>query len=236
MSIKNRTKILVKRLPILGSLAVQVWAMFHKNKIFPGSATYWQQRYDTGGNSGSGSYSRLAVYKANVINSFVEEESIDSVIEFGSGDGNQLKLARYRKYIGLDVSANAVQRCQQIFFGDESKVFRQISQYSGEKCNLALSIDVIYHLVEDDIFMEYMQRLFKAAEYFVIIYSSNDENLNHKYGGFHVRHRKFTEWVKTYAPEWKLKKCLPNLYPYIDTNPDQTSLADFYFFTKSDAF
>ncbi len=66
--------------------------------IFPGSDKYWEQRYAVGGNSGVGSYGKFANFKAEVINKFVREHKIKSVIEFGCGDGNQLKLANYPSY------------------------------------------------------------------------------------------------------------------------------------------
>ncbi len=65
---------------------------------FPGSNKYWTQRYAEGGNSGAGSYGKFARFKAEVINKFVSEREIKSVIEFGCGDGNQLKLANYSRF------------------------------------------------------------------------------------------------------------------------------------------
>lgn len=57
------------------------------------SRNYWEKRYAKGGNSGVGSYSILAEYKASVINNFVTKNNIKKVIEWGSGDCNQLSLA-----------------------------------------------------------------------------------------------------------------------------------------------
>ena len=59
------------------------------------SAQYWRDRYRSGGNSGAGSYGRLADFKAEIVNAFVREHDVASVIEFGSGDGAQLALADY---------------------------------------------------------------------------------------------------------------------------------------------
>lgn len=55
----------------------------------------WNQRYSTGGNSGSGSYGVLCEYKSYFINKFVNENSISNIIEFGSGDGNNMKMILY---------------------------------------------------------------------------------------------------------------------------------------------
>jgi hypothetical protein len=42
--------------------------------LFPDSATYWEQRYARGWNSGVGSYGRLAEFKAQVLNNFCSSE------------------------------------------------------------------------------------------------------------------------------------------------------------------
>ena len=91
------------------------------NLTFPGSLNYWESRYRDGGTSGSGSFGRLAEFKANVINSFVQNNNIGSVIEFGCGDGNQLSLASYPSYIGLDTSHKAIELCKKRFKEDKSK-------------------------------------------------------------------------------------------------------------------
>src|SRR3954467_11496426 len=97
------------------------------------SAAYWEKRYAGGGDSGAGSYGRFADFKAEVLNEFVEAHAIRNVIELGCGDGNQLVLARYPEYLGLDVSPAAVARCRERFASDAGKSFRLMSEYRGEK-------------------------------------------------------------------------------------------------------
>lgn len=116
---------------------------------FPGSARYWETRYASGGTSGEGSYGELAAFKAEILNEFVAANNIASVIEFGCGDGNQLALARYPRYSGFDVSPQAVSLCRKRFAADPSKLFGLMDDYRGEKADLGLSLDVVYHLVED---------------------------------------------------------------------------------------
>jgi SAM-dependent methyltransferase len=193
---------------------------------FESSSQYWDLRYQLNGSSGAGSYGRLAKLKADVLNEFVEKNNVQSVIEFGCGDGNQLSLAKYPSYIGVDVSPTIIERCKKRFSGDAGKSFIRSIDYTGEKAELSLSLDVIYHLVEDHVFEEYMRDLFSAAEKFVIIYSSNyDEDL---YNATHVKHRRFTDWVGTRVPNFRLIQKISNAYPYNRMDPDNTSLADFF--------
>ena len=197
---------------------------------FEGSGKYWERRYSSGGNSGVGSYAHFAEFKSEIINNFVEANSIESIIEFGCGDGNQLKYSKYKQYTGFDVSETAVNKCRQEFAGDGNKLFRLSSSYGGEKAELSLSLDVIFHLVKDSVFNAYMLTLFAAAQKNVIIYSSNHEDVDRR-DGVHVRHRCFTAWVEKNAKNWNLQKVVKNRYPY---NGDYltTSFADFYIYSK----
>jgi cyclopropane fatty-acyl-phospholipid synthase-like methyltransferase len=62
-------------------------------------------------------------FKAEFLNAFVAKNSIQTVLEFGCGDGNQLKIAKYPNYIGLDVSKTAINICHQLFPNDKTKSF-----------------------------------------------------------------------------------------------------------------
>ena len=98
----------------------------NKTNLF-NSKDYWEKRYANGGNSGSGSYNNLAKFKAEIINNFINKNKINTVIEWGSGDCNQLTLANYKNYIGYDVSQTAIKICQKKFFNDSTKVFIYLS-------------------------------------------------------------------------------------------------------------
>ena len=211
--------------PSLTSLRRRLWNRLFKVKS---SSKYWERRYRLGGNSGAGSYDRLAEFKANVLNKFVEEHNIASVIEYGSGDGAQLQRAKYPCYTGVDVSATAVKRCRRLFAGDPSKKFFISDELTPRiTADLTLSLDVIYHLVEDSVFDTYMRQLFDSATRFVIVYSSNVDEM---WFGSHVRHRQFTRWIEQRRPDWRLLLILKNAYPYDDKNPAGSSFADFYIF------
>ncbi len=116
-------KQLIKNVPKIGPMLIRMrqrgW----------NSCDYWDRRYKKGGNSGAGSYNRLAEFKADFLNRFVVQNQIDSVIEFGSGDGAQLQLAYYPTYIGVDVSAKAIELCRTMFSGDISKVFLRSNEF-----------------------------------------------------------------------------------------------------------
>lgn len=198
---------------------------------FDSSTEYWERRYQSGGNSGAGSYGRLALFKAAVLNAFVAEHKVESVIEFGCGDGSQLTLAKYPRYIGVDVSREAVITCREKFAADVSKRFMHSSQFeqNPENAEMALSLDVIYHLVEDEVYFAYMNRLAAAANRFLCFYSSDFDGPG---PAPHVRHRCLTGWMAHNAPAWNLLANIPNKYPPDPSNPDETSWSDFFFYGR----
>lgn len=202
-----------------------------KSLPFNGSESYWETRYASGGNSGVGSYKKFAAFKAQVINEFVRDNQINSVIDFGCGDGSQLMLAEYPQYLGLDVSATVLAQCEERYHNDTGKQFKLMSESAGESAELALSLDVIYHLVEDKVFDQYMHNLFNAASRFVVVYASNFEAPDQP-DGEHVKHREFTRWIEQRQPAWQLLEHIPNKYPY-KGNYKTGSFADFYIFSKT---
>ena len=191
----------------------QPWlAPLRRRTAFPGSAEYWRQRYASGANSGPGSYGKFAEFKARVLNAFFDEQAVQSVVEFGSGDGNQTSLLVVPDYLGVDISPDAIALCRQRFLGAPGRRFVLAEAYRGERAECSLSLDVIYHLVEDAAFEAYMRQLFAAATRFVVVYSSNrpaDET-----DGAHVRHRRYTDWVRAHEPGWVLWRTVPNEHPY----------------------
>lgn len=196
---------------------------------FRGSEIYWRERYSAGGTSGPGSYNHLAMFKAEVLNAFVTDEQIASIIEFGCGDGNQLSLAQYPAYLGLDVSPAAIDQCRERFAGDKTKQFKLIADYADEQAELAISLDVIYHLVEDDVFEMYMRRLFRAATRYVMIYSSDTDQMISRTSPY-IKHRQFSKWIAANAPQWQLVKTIPNRYPWDGHDAKTTSFADFFIY------
>ncbi len=202
---------------------------------FRDSRQYWESRYAQGGDSGVGSHGRFAEFKADVINHFARMHDIKSMVELGCGDGAQLALAAYPSYVGVDVSPTAIALCRKRFAGDTTKSFllhdpaRPADLWELPTAELGLSLDVIFHLVEDAVFENYMTALFRAATRFVIIYSSD---MTGESDSPHVRHRAFTRWVEQRMVEWELLEWIPNRYPY-EGDYRTGSFSDFFIYRKA---
>jgi SAM-dependent methyltransferase len=230
MSIKSK----IKSYPFVRKIIVEP-LQFIRKLTFKGSNLYWENLYKKGGNSGSGSYNQLAVFKAGIINSFVKEKNISTIIEFGCGDGNQLTYSEYPNYIGFDVSPSAISMCLKKFENDPSKSFflydtlHFLDNSHIFQADLVLSMDVIYHLIEDEVYLKYMADLFNASKKYVVIYSSN---IN-AYLAAHEKHRNFSNWINLNKREWTLINKIENRYKYDKHRPDDTSMADFYIYEKN---
>jgi len=179
------------------------------------SAEYWEDRYKTGGNSGLGSYGKLAAFKAQFINGFIREHQVKRLLDFGCGDGNQAGFLEIESYLGFDVSPSVVQRCHDKFNGDPRRRFLLYEQATFQaevaafQADLAISMDVVFHLVEEAVFARYMDELFHSATRHVIIYSTNyDKNDPSPH---HVD-RHFTGYLERRMPGWELTQTLVNPY------------------------
>lgn len=210
---------------VLRAVAIRLLARFRAWR-YPGSIRYWEQRYARGGHSGAGSSGRLAAYKAAWLNRFVEENKVQSVVEFGCGDGRQLQLANYPDYLGLDVAPTAVQRCQGLFEADPIKRFLVYDPYQFDtavvQAELGLSIEVLFHLTEDALYLRYLEHLFGAATRWVVIFAPDEPD--HTGGQFpHLRPRQFTRDIPA---GWTL--CRRDINPHRDI-----SMSDFFVFEKN---
>ena len=143
-------------------------------------------------------------------------------------------LAEYPQYIGLDISSQAVKLSSKIFSEDSTKNFfvYDPNQFETNQKNfsaeLVLSLDVIYHLVEDHVYRKYLTNVFSSAKKFVVIYSTNEEvpGILHSR---HVRHRRFTCDVEKWFPDWQLKDTIKNNQPKNKSKINEPSI-DFFIF------
>jgi SAM-dependent methyltransferase len=209
--------------------------LFLLKKQFPGSNLFWINEYKKGGNSGPGSYGDLANFKAKVLNQFVEQNAISTVIEFGCGDGNQLSLARYKSYIGFDIAPGAIELCVNKFSNDNSKSFilfqPEFFKLGGElRADLAISLDVIFHLVEQEKYELHLRQLFGSSNKWVIIYGIDSDAF---FPEPYSKPRKFSSWVQENLNDWSLDIVIENEYPV--GSGSSSSWADFYIFKRATA-
>ena len=195
---------------------------------------YWENRYKSGGNSGPGSYNELAKFKAKIINEFIDKHNIKSIIDYGVGDGNQLKFinTKNKKYTGIDISKMIIDKCKSRFKNDKTKIFILDNDLQNLNADLAISCDVLYNLIEDTEYVNYIKNLFNISTSYIIIYARN-EDLNYKP---HIKFRKFTDYINENFINWNLIEYIPNIYQQLIIGRDNhnTSPSDFYIYKKSE--
>lgn len=230
-----RGKSVLRKMPVLGPALLSAKRARDRRR-FPGSAAYWEERYQEGGTSGPGSAGINARFKADTLNRFVRAHGVRDVIEFGCGDGQQLELAKYPRYIGLDVAKTSVAMCRARFANDATKAFRlypstEIVPGRGAfVADLSLSLDVIYHLVEDAVFGQHMSDVFAASRRWVILYTSDSDRIRGATEP-HCRHRPVARYVEQAFPDWGLSQRIPNANP-LAGDPERGSSSDFYVYQR----
>lgn len=221
----SRTTVVVKRRALSRLQERPITRLFYY-QLFD-SADYWEQRYANGRSSGPGSTGEHARFKSDFVNGFVDEHDVETVLEFGCGDGAQLTLGEYPSYVGLDVSESVIERCREKFDDDPTKRFRtydpfEFDDHEALRAELVLSMEVVFHLVEDDVFEKTFFDIFTAAERYVIIFSSNHEE---QVPEIHMRHRRFTDHVEEAFPAFECVEFV--------ANPFEERVSDFYVFERT---
>ncbi len=146
----------------------------------------------------------------------MRDRGIESVIEFGCGDGQQLALAEYPRYLGLDVSKTSIATCAAQFAADRGKSFlwydpaMTVNIGNFLTADVAISLDVVYHLVEDATYERYLDDLFAMARRFVVIYSSDRDSPG---PAPHIRHRAVSADVARRFPDFRQVETMANRYP-----------------------
>ncbi len=199
---------------------------YFKNIIAFKTSDYWEDRYLSGGTSGEGSYGVKAIYKANELNKITKQYDLKTVIEFGCGDGNNLELYDYKKYIGLDVSRTAIKLCMNKYSMDSDTSFvyyePEYFKSGGIIADLSISFEVLFHLVENNIYEKYLEDLFNSTKKYVLIFASNEDRGRNN----HMVYREFTRDIPN---DFRLIK-------KIETPKSLNMIADFYLFEKIDKF
>jgi glycosyltransferase involved in cell wall biosynthesis len=237
------TRVMGARVQTSPTLALRRLKAFVGNRVqtfgFTTSTEYWNKRYDAGGHSGDGSRGRLASFKAEYLNRFVTQHDVASVLELGCGDGQQLRLADYPAYIGLDVAPRALEQAIESCQGRDRfsfLLYHPTAFHDPQRlvhAELGLSLDVIYHLTEESVFEAYMRTLFAMSDRYVICYTRDASDVTDAFPQQrHIRHWPVRRWVSEHEPEWSFVERVPNAHPFDPADPQNTSISDFYVFER----
>ena len=172
-------------------------------KKFSNSAKYWEDRYFYGGNSGKGSYFENAAEKADYLNAKINQYNIDTIVDIGCGDGNNLKLFESRNYYGFDVSRTIIDYNKKLYDQDKNKKFiliddnfekilMDVRNRKDTKNLMCVSFDVIGHLVEDNVYRDHLENFSSLNPDYLII-SCYDGDVEYDLSMAHIKQRNYSK-------------------------------------------
>ncbi|WP_427180902.1 hypothetical protein [Paenibacillus sp. TC-CSREp1] len=176
---------------------------------------YWERTYRKGETSGRGSYGVLAEFKAEVVNALIQCEGIRRVIEFGCGDGNQLKYMDYVEYLGMDVASSSVEHCASMYADDPSKSFMVYRpglwvNRGFLQADLTICLDVLYHITDETDFRQTLHDVLHASTRWVVLYTRLREQGDS--GVRTIQDRNLFHYLFDY-PEFKVHEIIRQRYP-----------------------
>jgi 2-polyprenyl-3-methyl-5-hydroxy-6-metoxy-1,4-benzoquinol methylase len=189
---------------------------------------YWQEWYSAGNNSGQGSMGELLEFKAAFINKHLE--GVNSVFDFGCGDGSLSRLLNIENYFGIDVSKEIVSKCNK----QKKKTNHNYEQASFIDINpefikskiqpeALMCIDALYHVMDNSVVDKTLENLFSGISPLVILYTIPNEKMSgEKIGAinFYDNSKKLSKITQ----DWKLVE---------ETKPRGISGAAFFVWSKN---
>jgi hypothetical protein len=185
------------------------------------SAKFWTERYEMGDNSGSGSRGDLLNFKVDYINSFIRDNEIKSVLDFGHGDLEVAKKIEVDSYRGIDIFD-----CEDS--GGLDLVKCKFTEYVGEGADLVMCLDVLYHLLEDE--QEYMRdsliKMIEKSKKYIMIYAQ--DSTNYDFDTEYQEHLHNSKWLQyMFGRTWEDIDLVTK-----QTEPMTGSSAQFFVFGK----
>lgn len=147
---------------------------------------YWEKRYRAGGFSGAGSRGDEAKDKVELVQRVVNSTQSKSLLDLGCGDGHIASGIIIDRYVGYDPSDSALALCRKAM--PDRQFTSRVYPYTGELFGLIISMDVIFHLVDDEAYHAYLDLLFCGLAPRVLVYATDHDQR----GNAHVLHRHWT--------------------------------------------
>jgi SAM-dependent methyltransferase len=152
---------------------------------------YWHERYLRGDGSGVSSRGDAAADKAERINLLLDRLSSRTVVDWGVGDGTVAAKIVADRYLGVDIAPAALDLARDVCGDRPGWAWLLYDPHRPPPltvhADLALSLDVLFHLTDDGAYRAYLALLFGSAR-IVLIRASNYEAPRDD----HMRRRKWS--------------------------------------------
>jgi len=160
---------------------------------------YWDRRFADGIGAGRGSEGEAALAKARYVNELIASEPVETVADWGCGDGGFLGMIRAPHYVGIDVAPSAIAKAVVTHGHSRSFVLWRPGAPIEVHADLALSLDVVFHLVDDVEYRQHLAAVFGSADRLVAFHATNRPNPEG--AAPHMRHR---VWIEDVPSGWEL--------------------------------
>jgi SAM-dependent methyltransferase len=162
-------------------------------------AVYWHNRYLDGKGSGPSSRGDVAAAKADRINRLLDGTT-RTVVDWGVGDGTVAAGIDANRYLGVDITQAALDLARAACGPRPGWSWLLYDPHLPPpltvQADLALSLDVLFHLTDDQAYRTYLQLLFGSAPTVFIRASNYDAPRND-----HMRRRR---WLPDVPDGWQL--------------------------------
>ena len=137
-------------------------------EAFP-NATFWQWRYLTDPDLGSGIGSRgePLVGKRSLLATVLDAISPTSVLDVGCGDGEATKDLQMQNYVGIDLSAEAVRQAK-VGRPNGTYLVGNLADFSI-RADLTICLDVLIHQSNAAAYQDLVERLWHSADRALVI-------------------------------------------------------------------
>lgn len=178
------------------------------------NAEYWENRHVKRRGQikaeGRGSCGRLLIRKIQMVNQLLADTKAMSVLDLGCGTALVGRELNVKRYIGADVSPTALEGARTRLADLEDWELHVLNEHTPAlHADVAISMDVIYHLLSDTDYTAYLSRMFRSARKEVGVYSTDHDSPAND----HVRHRNFSRDVAERFPDWVLVSSHPPRWP-----------------------
>lgn len=145
-------------------------------------------------------FCNITRYVWNIINYYAKDEIRKQCIDIGCGD---LSFWRYNlffhrpceKYIGIDISDLIIDRNKRLFRKHKNRKFIRTSSsrfLNGLSSKVVLCIDLLFHILEDDSYIQTLINLCKYSDKWIIITNWYREPNN--YNTSYQKYRDFNKY------------------------------------------
>jgi len=196
---------------------------------------WWNEWYKGGGTSGQGSRGDLLEFKSDYINTYFRQDAIQTVFDYGCGDGWLAGNLECKNYLGMDVSAEAVMMCKKKInrpnFYFELVESNLISgNYIDLKCvdrfaikpEAIICIDMLYHVMDNELVNKIIESIFSSSARMIVLYTIPNTKMH---GGR-------TDAINFYNNSETLNRVTKNWRLIGETEPKGISAAGFFIWTK----